>query len=198
MEEKLYQVKDIMDLFGISRDTIKYYEKQGMITPARNDNGYRMFDVFNVEKLKKVLDLRDLGFSVKEVTEMLKDEKKEVSGERLIHLRKQTEEEIRILHHKLEKIRIFERNYHDNKRYMDGFNVEYNIDFCLDCPMIENRDKCTYFVRNVDVGLLDDDGNITGWKQGSIVLNHCDFRERCQKCVGGGVKGKNCPMFIVG
>ena len=65
MEKKLYQVKDITELFGITRDTIKYYEKQGLITPERSDNGYRVFDTFNVEKLKKILDLRDLGFSVK-------------------------------------------------------------------------------------------------------------------------------------
>ncbi len=28
--EKEYQIKDIMDLYGITRDTIKYYETHGL------------------------------------------------------------------------------------------------------------------------------------------------------------------------
>ena len=39
MEDKYYQMKDVMDKFMISRDMIKYYEKKGLIFPKRNDAG---------------------------------------------------------------------------------------------------------------------------------------------------------------
>lgn len=182
MEEKLYQVKDIMQMYGISRDTIKYYEKQGFIEPSRNDNGYRVFDIFNVEKMKKILDLRDLGFSVKEVAEMLKDEQVERSGKALLNLRIRTEEEIQTLYKKMEKIRIYERSFYDNKRFVNGFNVEYNFEFCLDCPMIEETDKCSYFVREADVLSINIEGEIVDKRKSSIILNNCDLQERCGKC----------------
>lgn len=188
MEEKMYQVKDIMQMYGISRDTIKYYEKQGMIEPSRNDNGYRVFDMLNVEKLKKILDLRDLGFSVKEVAEMLKDEQVERSGEALLTLRKRTEEEIRTLYKKMEKIRIYERSFYDNKRFLNGFNVEYNFEFCLDCPMIEETDKCSYFVREANILSVNMNGEIVGKRKSNIILNNCDLQERCKKCRKTGEK----------
>lgn len=182
MRERLYQVKDIMQMYGISRDTIKYYEKQGLIEPSRNDNGYRVFDILNVEKLKKILDLRDLGFSVKEVAEMLSDEQVEKGGTVLVQLRQRTEEEIQILYKKLEKIRIYEQKFYSDKRFMDGFNLEYNFEFCVDCPMIEDADKCSYFVREVDIFSVNDKGELTDRRQSKIVLNNCDLQERCQTC----------------
>ena len=35
MEDKYYQMKDVMDKFMISRDMIKYYEKKGLIFPKK-------------------------------------------------------------------------------------------------------------------------------------------------------------------
>ena len=188
MEKKLYQVKDITELFGITRDTIKYYEKQGLITPERSDNGYRVFDTFNVEKLKKILDLRDLGFSVKEVTEMLTYGQVEKSEALLLELRKRTEEDIRELYCKLEKIQIYERNFHDNKRCIDRLNVEFNAEFCLDCPEVEVEKRCSYFIREVTVCSMNEEGEITDKRESNIVLNNCDLKEHCQKCAKTGEK----------
>ncbi len=182
MEEKLYQVKDIMQMYGISRDTIKYYEKQGLIEPRRNDNGYRVFDTFNVEKLKKILDLRDLGFSVQEIIEMALDESTERDAESLVELRKRTEETIRRLHQKLEKIRAYEQHFYENKRFLNGFNVEYDFKYCLDCPMMEETDKCSYFVRNAEIWTFDDNGEVEEKQETSVILDDCDFKERCREC----------------
>ena len=60
--------KEVMDKFGISRDTIYHYEKHGLVSLKRGENGYRVFDELNVQKIKKILDLRNLGFSLEEVS----------------------------------------------------------------------------------------------------------------------------------
>lgn len=182
MGERLYQVKDIMQMCGISRDTIKYYEKQGLIEPSRNDNGYRVFDTFNVEKLKKILDLRDLGFTVQEIIEMALEEATERDAESLVKLRKRTEEAIRGLHQKLEKIRVYEQHFYENKRFLNGFNVECDFKYCLDCPMIEEADKCSYFVRNAEIWTFDNNGDLDEKLETSVILDDCGFKERCREC----------------
>ena len=182
MEEKLYQVKDIMDMFGITRDAIKYYEKKGLIEPARTESGYRLFDSFNVEKLKKILDLRDLGFSIKEVIEMSEDAECEKNAVALTALRKETEKSIRELNKKLEKIRSYERSFFESKRFYQGFNVEYDVSFCIDCPLLSEQDKRSFFVRQVNVLSFDKAGSVEREKESYIVLGDTGLKDECQSC----------------
>ena len=176
MERREYQVKDIMQMFGITRDTIRYYEKQGLIEPMRTDNGYRTFDLLNVEKLKKVLDLRNLGFSVKEVKTMFIDEKLEKNGTSLIELRKRTEE-------KMEKIRLYEQIYYEDKRFMNGFNMEYDFCCCINCPMLQDEDMQSYFICDVNILSVNVMGEITGMEKSKMVLNNIDMGKRCRGCL---------------
>lgn len=37
---------------GLSKYTIRYYEKEGLIQPKREENGYRDYDDETVQKLK--------------------------------------------------------------------------------------------------------------------------------------------------
>lgn len=182
MEEKFYQVKDIVDMFGITRDAIKYYEKKGLIGPSRTESGYRLFDSFNVEKLKKILDLRDLGFSIKEVIEMSEDAECERNAVALTSLRKETEKSIRELNKKLEKIRSYERSFFESKRFYQGFNVEYDVSFCIDCPLLSEQDKRAFFVRQVNVLFLNTDGSVEQDKESYIVLGDTSLKDECQGC----------------
>ena len=43
---------------GISKHTIFYYEKEGIITPQRDDNGYRSYSQDDLQKLIMVKFLR--------------------------------------------------------------------------------------------------------------------------------------------
>lgn len=38
-EDHEYQMKDVMKLYGITRDAIKYYEAAGLIEVKRKENG---------------------------------------------------------------------------------------------------------------------------------------------------------------
>lgn len=40
---------------GLSKYTIRYYEKEGLIQPKREENGYRDYDDETVQKLKIIL-----------------------------------------------------------------------------------------------------------------------------------------------
>lgn len=56
---------------GLPIKTIRYYEDVRLITPHRQENGYRVFNDHNLYKLKFLYRSRSLGFSIKECSELL-------------------------------------------------------------------------------------------------------------------------------
>jgi len=57
---------------GISVDTIRFYQKLGLIkSPSRSAGGYRLFDGDQIHDLKFVRHAQVLGFSLTEVRELL-------------------------------------------------------------------------------------------------------------------------------
>ncbi|WP_288254479.1 MerR family DNA-binding transcriptional regulator, partial [uncultured Hydrogenophaga sp.] len=46
------QIKDLARATGVDIETIRYYERQGLLPePARRDNGYRDYAVEHLERL---------------------------------------------------------------------------------------------------------------------------------------------------
>lgn len=76
---------------GISKHTIFYYEKEGIITPQRDDNGYRSYSQEDLQKLIMVKFLRNLNISIDDVKAILNNELdfKECLEINQIHLEKQ-------------------------------------------------------------------------------------------------------------
>lgn len=65
-------IGELADLMQINTSSIRYYEKMGLISPQRIDsNGYRLFDVGEVDLLETILVLRDLDVSITQIQSML-------------------------------------------------------------------------------------------------------------------------------
>jgi len=57
---------------GINLQTIRYYERQGLLPePPRHNSGYRMLSIDAVKRLRFIKRAQDLGFSLKEIKELL-------------------------------------------------------------------------------------------------------------------------------
>jgi MerR family mercuric resistance operon transcriptional regulator len=57
---------------GLAIDTVRYYEREGLIDkPARSASGYRHFRPDVVARLRFIQQAKDLGFSLKEIRELL-------------------------------------------------------------------------------------------------------------------------------
>lgn len=57
---------------GVSRDTIRLYERYGLIEPpSRADNGYRQYSSDVVDKLIFILKTKEIGFTLKEIEDLL-------------------------------------------------------------------------------------------------------------------------------
>lgn len=56
---------------GLPSKTIRYYEDIGLITPARDANGYRAFDDQDVHRLRFLARARALGFAIEDCRTLL-------------------------------------------------------------------------------------------------------------------------------
>ncbi|MFN8369785.1 MAG: MerR family transcriptional regulator [Bacteriovoracaceae bacterium] len=61
-------ISKLAKLSGVSEKAIRLYEKRGLISkPNRHDNNYRFFNEEHVKEIKKILSLKSLGLSLKEI-----------------------------------------------------------------------------------------------------------------------------------
>ena len=87
-------IKEVEMLLDIPRATVRFYEKEGLISPTREGNGYRDYSDEDVEKLKKIIIFRKIGLSVEEINDLFDGVKtlEEVLDANIVNLQKQMEE----------------------------------------------------------------------------------------------------------
>lgn len=61
------QIGEIAAATGISRDTLRFYEKRGLLTARRGGNGYRDYPPEAVDWLRYIRLAQQLGFTLKEI-----------------------------------------------------------------------------------------------------------------------------------
>lgn len=67
-------IKDVEERTGLSRSSIRFYEKEKLIEPSRNErNGYRDYSENDVENIKKIAYLRTLGISIEDIRSIISE-----------------------------------------------------------------------------------------------------------------------------
>ena len=57
---------------GVNLQTVRYYERQGLLAPAsRTEAGYRIFSSESVRRIRFIKRAQELGFSLKEIKDLL-------------------------------------------------------------------------------------------------------------------------------
>lgn len=64
-------IKEFASKYKLTTDTIRYYEKEGMILPNRRNNGYRYYDETCERNIKFIILLKQLNFSLQEIKMLL-------------------------------------------------------------------------------------------------------------------------------
>lgn len=56
---------------GVNIDTIRYYERRGLMPePDRRESGYRQYGEKDYQRLQFILHAKELGFTLKEISEL--------------------------------------------------------------------------------------------------------------------------------
>lgn len=65
-------IKEVEEQTGLKRSNIRFYEKEKLIEPARNDkNGYRDYSESDIEDIKKIAYLRTLDISIEDIRNIM-------------------------------------------------------------------------------------------------------------------------------
>jgi len=131
----MYTIGKVAALADVSADTLRYYEKEGLIAPAsRTAAGYRLFNDEAVRRIRFIKHAQHCGFALSDVKELL--------------TLKQTDsaccEDVRSLaigkklwvEHKLKALRVMSRALDDLIRSCDG--GENSTDACPILAALEN------------------------------------------------------------
>lgn len=61
-------INEVESIVGMTKKSIRYYEDSGLLTPSRNsENDYRIYNKEDIEKLKVIKFLRELGVPIKDL-----------------------------------------------------------------------------------------------------------------------------------
>lgn len=67
--------------YGLSLDTLRFYEKCKILIPDRSTNGYRNYQDIHEQKIKLIICLKSMGFTLEEIKQLIALEKKPPSEE---------------------------------------------------------------------------------------------------------------------
>ncbi|MBQ7887552.1 MAG: MerR family transcriptional regulator [Clostridia bacterium] len=68
---RYFKIGELARLYHLNADTLRYYEEQGLLSPMRAPNGYRLYSPQDVWRLNVIRDLRALGISIESISEHL-------------------------------------------------------------------------------------------------------------------------------
>lgn len=161
-------IKEVEALLEIPRASVRFYEKEGLVSPARGSNSYREYSEEDVAVLKKIIIFRKLGISVEDIKCLLKGE---------VSLEEQVSKNIVDLKNKISElegaINVCELMQTQNVT-MDNFDENYYWDKIHTEEMAGNKfleiinDVITFEKNTIlkEFQLINDKGEmIYGWKE---------------------------------
>lgn len=67
-----YNIGYVVKVLNINKETIRYYEKIALLDkPKRDKNGYRVYSKEDIDKIRFIIIVKEYGFSLKEIKELL-------------------------------------------------------------------------------------------------------------------------------
>ncbi|KLV06641.1 zinc-responsive transcriptional regulator [Photobacterium aquae] len=68
----MYLIGQLAKRSGISSDTLRFYEKNGLLEPAgRSESGYRLYSEENLSRVQFIMRSKAVGLSLDEIRELL-------------------------------------------------------------------------------------------------------------------------------
>jgi MerR family copper efflux transcriptional regulator len=81
MSNTTFTIGELSKRAQVNVQTVRFYEREGMLEPvARRDSGYRVYDGESLKRLIFIRHAKELGFSLKEIGELLKLRIKSTQG----------------------------------------------------------------------------------------------------------------------
>ena len=89
-KEELYSVKDICKKYSITRKTLFYYDKTGLLKPAmrQGKQNIKFYDEAALKRLKSIIEYREAGLSIEDIRDVIDLDNREEILNVLIRVRR--------------------------------------------------------------------------------------------------------------
>lgn len=142
-------------MYNISHDTLRHYDKMGILKPyLKKENGYRFYTIREIELIEIILIARQLEIPLNEIKEII--EKEDVKAYEELFARHERYLDDKINH--MMRLRNKVINSKNTAHKMSKFKNSDKLDF-----KVENLNKKVLFFNqngNSYVGTLDDEKNL--------------------------------------
>ncbi|MCL1995679.1 MAG: MerR family transcriptional regulator [Defluviitaleaceae bacterium] len=68
---KKYTIKQVSELLGLPKATLRYYDQLGIVSPHRADNGYRYYNEQDILNLKYAEVMKRINCSLMEIKQIM-------------------------------------------------------------------------------------------------------------------------------
>ncbi|MDP3920357.1 MAG: heavy metal-responsive transcriptional regulator [Candidatus Omnitrophota bacterium] len=76
-DRSLYQIGEVAKQTDCSIDTIRFYEKEGLlVTPSRTDGGFRKYAPQAVERIRFIKKAKSFGLTLSEIKQIMRESEK--------------------------------------------------------------------------------------------------------------------------
>lgn len=76
MNGKMYRVKEVAEISGVTVRTLHHYDRIGLLVPSgRTEAGYRLYDEDDLLRLQQILVGRELGLPLEQIKRLMSDPK---------------------------------------------------------------------------------------------------------------------------
>lgn len=88
-----YRIGDLANLMGLSRDTLRYYEKRGILPSKKGENGYRYYTDPDICRMISILYQRKMDFGLDDIENLWANGESIDSMDQIMENRLKEEEE---------------------------------------------------------------------------------------------------------
>lgn len=187
MSLQKFKIGQVAELMGLSAETIRYYEKKGLIEPREIRNTYRYYDMNLMGKMGLIRNYIQYGFSVEEVRELVNSEDSRLIGEkigdRMAQIENEVQEKLEIMRGlrkmqngiyraetQIERISIQTRpEYYSIETYEHSAIVETEEQYRLHRLLFKNPTYCDSYIRFTPEEIEEDVSHVT----------HCGMLIKC-------------------
>ncbi len=120
----MFKIGEFSKLTQVSIRMLRYYDETGLLKPAEIDKftSYRLYSIEQIPVLNKIIFLRDLGFTVSEITTALNHWDDEFIANQLDNKRLEIEDTMKAEQDRLSKIELAKRDILQEK-----ITIHYNV-----------------------------------------------------------------------
>lgn len=102
---------------GLSRDTIRFYEKHGLIAVGKKERRFNNYKEYSQETLKRLLSIKQLksfGFTLNEVSELL--DMLEVNEAKCKNVSHKIDEKVLLINQKIQELKTVRKQLLNGKK----------------------------------------------------------------------------------